>query len=50
MPRAATLGEHMIGEGILGLVPDLLFREPILTYNVVLILLPCIGGLAMYAQ
>ena len=49
MPHATTLGEHMIGAGLLGIVPDRLFGEPILTYNVVLTLLPWIAGLAMFA-
>ncbi|TMA73052.1 MAG: hypothetical protein E6J72_20030, partial [Deltaproteobacteria bacterium] len=49
LPRATTLGEHMIGEGLVGVVPDLVFHEPILTYNVVLLLLPVIAGLTMYA-
>jgi hypothetical protein len=49
MPHATTLGEHMIGEGLLGVVPQLLFGAPILTYNAVLILMPWIAGLAMFA-
>jgi len=49
MPRAATLGEHMIGEGLLGVAADLAFREPILTYNSVLILMPVVAGLSMFA-
>ncbi len=47
--RPHTLGEHMLGEGLLAVVPYALTREPILTYNIVLLLGIWIAGLATYA-
>lgn len=49
MARPVTLGEHMIGEGLLGAVPEAVWNDPILTYNVVLLLELWIPGLTMFA-
>jgi hypothetical protein len=48
-PRATTLGEHMFGAGLLAVVPWALTREPITTYDVVLVLSLWLAALAMYA-
>lgn len=48
-PASLTLGEHVFGAGLLGSLPYLLTRDPILTYNVVLPLTFVIAALAMYA-
>jgi len=48
-PNAVTLGEHMLGNGLLGVVPYLVTRDPIVTYNSVVLLTPVIAALAMYA-
>ncbi len=45
---AMTFGEHMFGEGLLGVVPYVLTRDPIITYNVVVVLTYWIAALAMY--
>jgi hypothetical protein len=48
-PRPATLGEHMFGMGLLAALPYLLTRDPIVTYNTVIVLKLWIAGIAMYA-
>lgn len=37
-PQAYTLGEHLFGEGLLAVVPWALTGDPILTYNILLLL------------
>jgi hypothetical protein len=49
MHNAATLGEHMFGEALLGAVPARILHDPIATYNIVLLLTLWIPGLTMYA-
>jgi hypothetical protein len=49
VPHAATLGEHMMGEGLAAAIPLALSGEPILAYNFVVILWLVIAGVAMYA-
>jgi hypothetical protein len=49
LSRAATLGEHMIGESLLGVVPYALTGEPIFTFNAVDVLFLWIAALGMYA-
>jgi hypothetical protein len=49
MANALTLGEHMLGAGLLAVVPWALTRDPILTYNAVVILALWLPALAMYA-
>src|SRR5262245_10455221 len=49
MPQAHTLGEPMFAEGLLAFAPHLLTRNPILTYNSVLVLSRWIAACAMYA-
>jgi hypothetical protein len=49
MPRGYTLGEHMLGLGILAAVPWVLTHDPILAFNVALLLALWIAGLSMYA-
>jgi hypothetical protein len=49
LARSGTLGEHMIGESLLGVVPYALSREPILTFNAVDVLFLVIAGFGMYA-
>lgn len=44
-----TFGEHMLGEGILGLPAYLLWSDPVVTFNFVVTLQPFIGAAAMYA-
>lgn len=48
MPRAYTLGEHMFGVGLLAALPYALTGDPILTYNIVLILTLWIPAITMY--
>jgi hypothetical protein len=48
LPRAGTLGEHMIGESLLGVVPYALTREPIFTFNAVDVLFLWIAAVGMY--
>jgi len=49
VPHAATLGEHMMGEGLAAAIPLALSGEPILAYNVVVILWLVLAGVTMYA-
>jgi len=49
MPKAITLGEHMFGAALLAVVPYALTRDPIVTYNTVVILALWLPALAMYA-
>jgi hypothetical protein len=50
MPNAVTLGEHLIGNGILGIVPYWLSGgEPVFATNVVYALELWIAAMAMYA-
>ncbi|MBM4267852.1 MAG: hypothetical protein FJ144_14780 [Deltaproteobacteria bacterium] len=48
-PLSHTLGEHMFGNGLLAAIPHRLTGEPILAYNVLLVLRLWIPALAMYA-
>jgi hypothetical protein len=48
MAQAHTLGEHMIGTSLLAVIPYLLTHDPIVTYNVVLMLSVWIPGMTMY--
>jgi len=48
-PSSYTLGEHMFGDSLLAAVPLALSGEPILAYNVVLLLQTWISAMAMYA-
>ena len=48
MPRSYTLGEHMFGVGLLAAVPYLLTHDPVLSFNVVLVLSVWIAGLSMF--
>jgi len=47
--NALAFGEHMLGDGLLGLVPYWLTGEPILTCNVVLLFTQWLPAIAMYA-
>jgi hypothetical protein len=50
MPNALTLGEHIMGNGLVGIVPYWLSGgEPIFTANVVYVLELVIAGLGMFA-
>ncbi len=49
LPRAIAFGEHMYGEALLAAVPYALTGDPILTFNVVLLLGLVLSGLSMYA-
>ncbi len=48
-PRAYALGEHMFGNGALAALPWVVTREPVLSYNIMLVLTLWIPALAMYA-
>jgi hypothetical protein len=48
LPRAYTLGEHMLGESLLATVPLALTGDPIASYNVLLIASLWIAALAMF--
>ena len=48
LPRAYTLGEHMLGESLLASVPLALTGDPIASYNVLLIASLWIAALAMF--
>lgn len=49
LPDAFTLGEHMLGEGVLAAPGLALTGDPILAYNLLLVLTVWIPGVAMYA-
>jgi hypothetical protein len=49
LPKAYTLGEHMLGEGLLAALPLALSGDPILSYNLMLIATLWIAALAMFA-
>lgn len=49
LPNAVTFGEHMFGEALLAVVPYALTGDPILTFNVVVMLGLVLSGLSMYA-
>lgn len=49
LPQSQTLGEHMFGSGLLAAIPYALTGDPILSYNVLLIVSVWIAGIAMYA-
>jgi len=44
-----TLGEHMLGEGVQGVPAQLLWSDPVATYNFVVTLKPWIAAVGMYA-
>lgn len=48
LPRAYTLGEHMLGPSLLAVIPLALSGDPILAYNGMLVLTVWIAGLAMF--
>ena len=48
LPHAQTVGEHMYGVGLLAAVPFLATRDPVLSYNLALVLSLWIAGLSMY--
>ena len=48
LPRAYTLGEHMLGESLLASVPLALTGDPIASYNVLLIASLWMAALAMF--
>src|SRR5262245_20563387 len=47
--RALMLGQHELAEGLLGAVPYLLTRDPVLTYNAAMLLAIAFAGIAMHA-
>lgn len=47
--HALMMGQHEFGEGMLGVVPWLLSRDPVATYNAVMLLSIVLPGLAMHA-
>lgn len=47
--HALMMGQHELNEGMLGVVPWLLSRDPVVTYNVVMLLSIVLPGLAMHA-
>src|SRR6185436_11822564 len=48
-PRSYTLGEHMFGNGLLSVLPYAITRDPIVSYNVLLVLTLWLPALTMYA-
>lgn len=48
MPRGYTLGEHMFGLGLLAAVPWAISGDPLVSYNVALVLTLWVAGLTMY--
>lgn len=48
LPRAYTLGEHMLGESLLATVPLALTGDPIASYNTMLVASLWIAGVAMF--
>jgi len=49
LQRSLTLGEHMLGTGLLAAVPYALTGDPILTYDAIAILALWLPAMAMYA-
>jgi hypothetical protein len=49
LPHATTLGEHMFGDGLLGVVPHLLSGDPVIVYNTVVVLVLWLGAVGVYA-
>lgn len=49
VPAGISLGEHMLGEGLLALPAYLLWDDPLVTFNFVVTVRPLIGALSMYA-
>ncbi len=49
LPRAFTLGEHMLGTGLLAAAPYAMTRDPIVSYNAAVLLSLWLPGVAMYA-
>jgi hypothetical protein len=49
LPDAFTLGEHMLGEGVLAALPLAVTGDPIVAYNVALIAALWIAALGMFA-
>ncbi len=47
--RALMLGQHELAEGLLGAVPYILSRDPVLTYNAAMVLAIALAGIAMHA-
>jgi hypothetical protein len=47
-PRSLTLGEPVLAMGILGIPARLLSQDPVVTYNVVVLLMSMCAALAMY--
>lgn len=47
-PKSFTLGEHMFGEGLQMAVPWVLTGDPILAYNLMLVLTLWLPGITMY--
>ncbi len=48
LPHATTLGEHMFGSSLLGVIPYLLTRDAILTYNLVVVMTLWLGAMGTY--
>ncbi len=48
LQNSLTLGEHMLGDGLLGALPYLFTRNPILTYNVAALTSLWLAAMAMY--
>ncbi len=46
--HALMLGQHELGQGLLGVVPYLLTADPLLTYNAVVVLSIALAGFAMH--
>lgn len=49
LPSATTLGEHVIAEGLLAVPTYFVTGDPIVSYNVTLIVVLWVGALSMYA-
>jgi hypothetical protein len=48
LPHSFTLGEHMFGNGLLAALPYAVSHDPVLSFNVLLILSVWIAGVTMY--
>src|SRR5262245_5051614 len=48
-PNAVALGHHLYAEGLLGMVPYALTGDPILTFNLLAILMLWTSAMGMYA-